>query len=671
MNRNPMLDRYFESARRQPSLMSGEDARDLIARPAEETGREPGSGGSGRTAKVAAGGALIAGCILLVSLLVNPSQKSGDLSPPQSPVAEALASAEEIGEAEGMESDVTPVPPATAAPPRTRESGTQSRRPSGDGTVPRDLGSYADDPGTISRVDDPAGSVDEGAIDEELEVTTPAEPTEDPMVSLTTRTLSYHRTVATRTVGEVAREEGIRITAITSLNSPASHEYNPLPSPDGSTLYFTSTSSVDGLGGHDIWVADRREGSDDFGAPVNIGSRLNSSQDEGGVTLVGDGGTMYFTSCERSDGLGNCDLYEARRTEDGWEEVRNVRELNTGYWESHPSVSADGTTIYFVSDRPGSIGGGYDADIYVAHRQPDGTWSRPENLGRPINTKETEDSPFITPAGDVLYFSSKGHQGAGEFDFFVAERTGDGAWSRPENLGPGINTRQSERFLSLSAGENLIYFAREDGGRDFNLYMAERKPRSNAAIISGTIRRTERNDYIRADLFLVDRTSGRILGHRRTDGEENRFSLILGPDMIRSGGTIDLYGLADTLGEFRGELEIPPRNSYGEYRFDLRIIDTSHSSMATATQTDAAGQIDRGITMALHQEMLLIQGRGLVSGPLTIIDSHGREVLRREISPEQTGPEASIAVDVSGLPEGLYLVRNGGSTGLFRRPAVR
>ena len=662
-----MLDRYFESARRQPSLMSGEDARDLIARPVEETGGNPGSGGSGRTAKVAAGGALIAGCILLVSLLVNPSQKGGELLAPQSPVAAALPSAEEIGEAEGMESDVTPVPPATAAPPRTRESGTQSRSTSGAGTVPRDLPS---NPQEIS-ADDPVGSVEGGAFDEELDATPLTEPREESASPPATRTLSYHRAVATRTVGEVAREEGIRITPIAPLNSPASHEYNPLPSPDGSTLYFTSTSSVDGLGGHDIWVADRRDGSGDFSAPVNIGSRLNSSQDEGGVTLVGDGRTMYFTSCERSDGLGNCDLYEARRTEDGWEEIRNVQELNTRYWESHPSVSADRSTIYFVSDRPGSIGGGYDADIYVAHRQPDGTWSRPENLGRPINTKEAEDSPFITPAGDVLYFSSKGHPGAGEFDFFVAERREDGSWGSPQNLGPGINTRQSERFLSLSAGENLIYFAREDGGRDFNLYMAERKPRSNAAIISGTIRRTERNDYIRADLFLVDRTSGRILGQRRTVGEENRFSLILGPDLIRSGGMIDLYGIADTLGEFRGELEIPPRDSYGEYRFDLRIIDTSHSSMATATQTDAAGQIDRGITMALHQEMLLIQGRRLASGPLTIIDSHGREVLRREITPEQTGPDASIAVDVSGLPEGLYLVRNGGSTGLFRRPAVR
>jgi hypothetical protein len=660
MNRNPMLDRFFESARRQPSLMSRDDARDLIARPVDETDPDPVAGGSGRTVKVAAGGALIAGCILLVTLLVDPSQKSGELLAPQSPPTDAIASANEI---------VNSVPPATAEMSRTRETEPLSGSVSDAVAFTGSPTSDSEENWDVSQL--PRGAVESGEIDDEPEAAPLSAPIDDSPILLTSPTPSFYRTVATRTVTEVAQEEGVRITQISRLNSPTSHEYNPVPSPDGSTLYFTSTSSLDGLGGHDIWVADRREGSNDFDAPVNIGSRLNSSQDEGGVTLVGDGTRMYFTSCERSDGLGNCDLYEARLSEDGWEEVRNVRELNSRYWESHPSVSADGNTIYFVSDRPGSLGGGYDADIYVAHLQPDGIWSRPENLGRPINSKESEDSPFITPAGDVLYFSSKGHAGQGDFDFFVAEMKGDGTWGSPQNLGSDINTKQSERFLSLSVGENLIYFSREDGGRDFNLYMAERKPQSNAAIITGTIRRTERNDYIRADLLLVDRSSGRILGQRSTVGEDNRFSLILGPDVIRRGGTIDLYGLADTLGQFRGELEIPRRDSYVEYQFDLRIIDSSYSSVSTATEPDSAGEIDRGITMALHQEMLLLRSRGLASGPLTIIDSYGREVLRQELTPEQTGPEASIAIDVSALPEGLYLLRSGGSSGLFRRPAVQ
>ena len=663
-----MLDRYFESARSQPSLMSGDEARDLLARPVDESGRDPGSSGPGRRGKIAAGGSLIAGCLLLIGLLVYQPQR--DLEPVTAgePTAAAAESGEDAGR--GMEPDVTPVPPSAArshTPPVPRLT---PRRSSGTGApviTPPSSPAAVSDPDEVSP-DDPEYLLPALVEADAPDALPKAEPQNaDPVLT----TATWYRTTASLTTEEVTRREGVRITPITSLNSAASYEYNPLASPDGSTLYFTSTSSVDGLGGHDIWVADRREGSDEFGPPVNIGSRLNSSQDEGGVTLVGDGRTMYFTSCERSDGLGNCDLYEARLTESGWEEVRNVQELNSRHWESHPSVSADGTTIYFVSNRPGSVGGGDDADIWVAHRQGDGSWSRPENLGRSINSKDLEDSPFITPAGDALYFSSKGHRGAGDFDFFVVERMPDGTWGEPQNLGREINTRESERFLSLSPGEDLIYFARQDGGRDYNLYTAERKPRSKSAIISGTVRSTERNDYIRADLLFVDRTTGRILGQRRTEGEDGRFSILLDPGMLRSGGTIDLYGLADTLGEFRGVLELPSRDSWSAYRIDLRVIDTSHSSMATPSGTDGAGQIDRGITMALHQEMLLVQGNGIPPGPLTIIDSHGREVLRREITPEQTGPERSIALDISVLPEGLYLVRTDGPSGLFRRPAIR
>lgn len=673
-----MLERYFESARREPSLMSGEEARDLLARSAGETDEPTGSTGIGRGAKVGAAATLVLSSLLVASLTLFLPEMRRDAAAVPTPetnrsAVAALPSAEST---ESMgQSGSLPSPPTGLLP--TLPSASDVRR-----------AGVADDPGSallaagrtqefdpgVGPAVTPPSDLPDGAIEKngagEIGVAEQSGSATDeigPAAAL----LPYRRTIVTSFAEDRgSRDERIRVTTIAPLNTSTSHEYNPLVSPDGETLYFTS-SNVNGLGGHDIWIASRRDGATDFSPPVNLGSRLNSSQDEGGVTMSGDGRTMYFTSCGRAGGLGDCDLYEARLSDDGWEEVRNLREINTGYWESHPSVSRDGQTLYFVSTRPGAVGGRDDADIWVSRRQGDGSWTTPENLGRTINTREREDSPFIAPDGDRLYFSSKGHPGRGAYDFFVAERNGEGGWQQPQNLGPEINTGDSERFLSLSAGEDVIYFARAEAGSDeenYNLFVAERRPLSEAAIITGTLRQTDRNDYIRADLLFVDRLTGRILGRERAEGEEeSRFSLVLAAEEMREGGEILLYGLSDDLGQFHGRLPVPGRDSYREYRFDL-VIDSTGSSVAEEEpeRSGTTTQIDQGIATALHRGMLLVQGRTLRPGTLQILDAHGTEVLRREIAPDETGPDGGLALDVRDLPDGLYLIRTPEASSLFR-----
>ena len=106
--------------------------------------------------------------------------------------------------------------------------------------------------------------------------------------------------------------------------------------------------------------------------------------------------------------------------------------INTKYIECSPSLSPDGNTLYFVSDRPGGFGG---KDIWSSERLSNGNWSEPVNLGSKVNTAEDEESPFMMADGATLYFSSKGHNGMGGYDIFSTTQNDDGLWSKPENLG--------------------------------------------------------------------------------------------------------------------------------------------------------------------------------------------------------------------------------------------
>lgn len=245
-----------------------------------------------------------------------------------------------------------------------------------------------------------------------------------------------------------------------TINSPEL-EYSPSVTPDGRQLYFVS-NRPDGFGGHDIWSARRNNPQSlIFDAPQNIGSIVNTGGNEGTISISADGRTLYFTACDRHDGMGDCDIYTAEFVGSAWGAIRNLSTINSPYWDSQPSISGSGDTLFFTSNRPGAIGGNGDADIYAATRNRDGSWNSPVNLGAPINTAQREDSPFILPGTNKLFFASKGHGGIGGLDFFYALRDGDGVWSEPVHLGPVFNTPQDDRFLTASSDESVFYFASE------------------------------------------------------------------------------------------------------------------------------------------------------------------------------------------------------------------
>ena len=259
-----------------------------------------------------------------------------------------------------------------------------------------------------------------------------------------------------------------------SVNSQY-NEYWPSLSVDEKMLMFTVMlpANQDGEGPpflqEDFFYALRGEGA--WMSRKNAGAPLNTPGNEGAQSMTADGKTLWFTACNRHDGMGMCDLYYTTWNGNRWNTPVNAgNKINTRWSEKHPAISADGRRLYFASNRREGLG---NYDIWMSERTGDG-WSDPVNLGDSVNTWGTEQSPFIHPDQQSLYFSSNGWPGMGQGDLFVTRLKPDHQWSTPENLGYPINTYDDEIGLTLNARGDRAYFASDRGkGTDTDIYTFE------------------------------------------------------------------------------------------------------------------------------------------------------------------------------------------------------
>ena len=244
-------------------------------------------------------------------------------------------------------------------------------------------------------------------------------------------------------------------------------EYLPTITNDGKKLVFTRRNKKKN---EDIYFSEKKDTTWMTGKAY--GSSINSENNEGMAKFETHGRTFYFAGCLREDTEGGCDIYKATLDDD--EEVEVIRlegNLNSSGWDSQPSVSCDGTKMFFTSSREDGLGGG---DIYMSSLLPNGTWGVAKNLGNVINTKGDEEAPFIANDGKTLYFTSTGHPGQGDGDIFIS-RFKNGAWSKPLNLGPSINSPAKEIGIYVQGNGKTAYFAsaREGGLGGLDLYYCE------------------------------------------------------------------------------------------------------------------------------------------------------------------------------------------------------
>ena len=249
-------------------------------------------------------------------------------------------------------------------------------------------------------------------------------------------------------------------------------EYLPALTADYRMLVFTRRSPRNaqterGLDREeDFYYSDYDTMELDWGPAHRIPEPLNSHGNEGAQTISHDGRVVIFTACGRSKEHTGCDLYMSVRQGGRWGQPRNLgAPVNSRYWESFPSLSIDGYTLYFASNRPGGYGG---SDIWCCTLE-EGRWSEPRNLGPEVNTKGNETAPYIHFDDKTLYFSSDGHMGMGGMDLFVARRQEAGdkeslEW-KVENLGYPINTSGDENNLIVAPdGRTAIFSSDRYGG---------------------------------------------------------------------------------------------------------------------------------------------------------------------------------------------------------------
>lgn len=310
-----------------------------------------------------------------------------------------------------------------------------------------------------------------------------------------------------------------------SVNSE-NNEYWPCVTADESTLIFTrllkDTTSYPGYQ-EDFFISTRDKNG--WSMAENAGLPLNSPLNEGAQALSADGRLMVFTACGRKDGIGRCDLYYSMKTGDTWSLPKNLgKPVSTVYYETQPSLSADGKTLYFACDRPGGFG---DIDIYISTMDDQNRWSTPRNLGENINTKGRDWAPFIHPDNQTLYFASNEHIGLGGFDLFYSRRDSAGNWGKPVNLGYPINTAKDEFGLILNAAGNKAYFASDKdsvNGRDiytFDLYN-EARP-TEVSYLKGKVYDADTKAALRAGFELIDLKSNQVINHSYSDSLTGEF----------------------------------------------------------------------------------------------------------------------------------------------------
>ncbi len=231
------------------------------------------------------------------------------------------------------------------------------------------------------------------------------------------------------------------------LNTPAADYSAVLSSNESAIVYVTSQRFYEA-----IMYSRKTNGL--WNNPVNITSQIGSDGDMFPCFLSPAGDELYLVKKSRSGG----DIYISRLEGEYWSKAQALNSnINTRSNESHAALSTDGKFLVFTSDRKGGYGG---LDMYLSEKQADGEWGSAINMGKTINTTQDEDTPFFSPDGNTLYFSSTGHFNMGGFDIFFSVKNEQGNWTDPVNIGYPLNTTGDDKFFFPVKNDHAGYMSR-------------------------------------------------------------------------------------------------------------------------------------------------------------------------------------------------------------------
>lgn len=351
------------------------------------------------------------------------------------------------------------------------------------------------------------------------------------------------------------------------VSTPAD-EYLPMFSPDNEIIFFTRVSKHQALGDRypreveELSEARRGSVKEDFDKGRPLPSPFNQGDSYGGVTVSLNNKELFVTVCRPvGPNYKNCDIYSTHYTTHmdfktgeqrfEWGELKSLGpNINTDDgWESQPSLSTDGRTLYFATLRPESRG----MDIYYSERNDKGEWSPAKPLPAPINTDGDEKAPFMHSDSRTLYFAARpprdehgkedlegGHRGVGGYDIFFSKLKEDGTWTTPKNLGHPINTPQDEHGLVVSADGRTAYFASSRfkgvGGLDIYGFELPKEARPDNIMITKGVVTDERGEVVKDATVSITYMDTRKTEVVKVDANDGRYAAVVrlnpGSDVI-------------------------------------------------------------------------------------------------------------------------------------------
>lgn len=280
----------------------------------------------------------------------------------------------------------------------------------------------------------------------------------------------------------------------------ANQEYFPYLTPDGKYLAFTRMQNNQ----EDVYIAEKIDSG--FTIATSFGKNINSYENEGAETMNAEGSILFFTSCNKLDGFGSCDIYYSQKTNNNWSDPKGIgKPINTAAWEAQPSFSSDAKAMYFSSNRAGGFGG---RDIWVSYLDENMKFGDPLNLGPNINTKFDDQCPFIHADNQTLYFTSNGWPGMGNADIFIARKT-DTGWTKAVNIGYPINTETDDNALTVSYDGKTAFLSsnRAGGLGGLDLYsfdLPENIQPKKTTYIKAIIKDAKTKQLLNANYSIVD-----------------------------------------------------------------------------------------------------------------------------------------------------------------------
>lgn len=317
------------------------------------------------------------------------------------------------------------------------------------------------------------------------------------------------------------------------------YQYFPVLTADQNTMIFTGVQTPPSrrvAADESMYVSYKKNGQ--WTAPASISDKINTVDNEGTCSISADGKVLVYTVCEnrrrgsRRGVIGICDLFISVKVGGKWSEPKNLGpNINTRAWESQPSLSADGKTLYFASKRKGGKGG---IDIWVSKMGTDGKWQPATNLGERVNTSGDEVSPFIHVNGRTLYFSSDGHQGYGGKDLFSVDLFSL-AKEKSKNLGYPVNDHRDQVGLFITSDGKKGFYTQEEvvNGRLATSVLAsfdlpeEIKPKITSSYVNGYVYDSKTNEKLEATIELKDVNTAKLQTSVNSDPKNGAYLIVL------------------------------------------------------------------------------------------------------------------------------------------------